>query len=29
MNQQEWLACTDPARMLRSLRGKVRDRKLG
>ncbi len=28
MNEQEWLACTDPDTMLRYLRGKASDRKL-
>ena len=28
MNEEEWLACTDPTPMLDFLRGKVSDRKL-
>jgi hypothetical protein len=28
MNEQEWLACTDPNPMLEFLRGKVSERKL-
>ena len=28
MREQEWLACTDPKKMLEFLRGKTSDRKL-